>query len=234
MTDSIAVAAFVFGLVLLIAGLIGKEVKIAAVEMPALTVSQRFIAAAIGLFLVYFGLTDGRILLNPNGQQATATTAILAPVANATGAVAVESKVPTAESLPVSGGPAQGCFGDVPDSDRIVVGIENKRETDRSMSTGQPRDGVIAVEFKKDGAIIGGIKFKTYESGVGFDILSVVDAACNSITAYENVSRLDQPKDAPYNYDSLEYHFGDTVISMYLHYGEGSGKIELRAQDLSD
>jgi hypothetical protein len=48
MTDSITFAAFVVGLVLLIASLIGKELKIAAVEMPALNRGQRLIVGVVG------------------------------------------------------------------------------------------------------------------------------------------------------------------------------------------
>jgi len=57
MPDSITVAAFVVGLVLVIAALIGKELKIAAVEIPALTRGQRVILGLMGVFLVVFGLT---------------------------------------------------------------------------------------------------------------------------------------------------------------------------------
>jgi len=60
MPDSITVAAFVFGLVLLIAAFVGKELKIAAVEMPALNRRQRFILGGLGVFLVLFGLTEGQ------------------------------------------------------------------------------------------------------------------------------------------------------------------------------
>jgi len=73
MPDSITVAAFVFGLVLLIAALIGKELKIAAVEMPALDRMQRLIVGALGVFLVIFGLTEGQGFGWVDNQEATAT-----------------------------------------------------------------------------------------------------------------------------------------------------------------
>lgn len=233
MTDSITVAAFVFGLVLLIAGLIGKEVKIAAIEMPALTRYQRILAALLGMFLVVFGLTDGRLIVPSAAPKGAATaTANAASFTNPTPpGIEVAAQPPTAASVPVSGDANQNCFADVPDSSRIIVGIESRRDTDREMSGGQPRDAILAIQFKKDGAIIGGLKFRTFESGVGFDILSVVDAACNPITTYKNISREDQPKEAPYSYDVMNYDFGGTVIAMYLAYSESNGLVHLRARD---
>ena len=60
MPNSITVAAFVAGLVLVIAAFIGKELKIAAVEMPALGRGQRLVVGILGVFLVVFGMTDGQ------------------------------------------------------------------------------------------------------------------------------------------------------------------------------
>lgn len=60
MPDSITVAAFVFGLVLIMAALVGKELKIAAVELPPLNRNQRLIVGVLGVVLVIFGLTEGQ------------------------------------------------------------------------------------------------------------------------------------------------------------------------------
>lgn len=74
MPDSITVAAFVIGLVFLIAALIGKELKIAAVEMPALNSTQRVIVGVLGVILVIFGLTEGQGFGRQADPQAAATT----------------------------------------------------------------------------------------------------------------------------------------------------------------
>jgi len=58
MPESITVAAFVFGVILIIAALVGKDVKIAAVELPALTRNTRVLAALLGCVLVYIGLIN--------------------------------------------------------------------------------------------------------------------------------------------------------------------------------
>jgi hypothetical protein len=85
MPDSITVAAFVIGLVFLIAALIGKELKIAAVEMPALNSKQRVIVGVLGVVLVIFGLTDGKGLgrqADPESAEATPPAAASAPAAD--------------------------------------------------------------------------------------------------------------------------------------------------------
>ena len=212
MPDSITVAAFIVGLVLVIAAFIGKELKIAAVEIPALTRTQRVILGLMGVFLVVFGLTDGQGFGRVAGPAPDAST----------------TPMPASAGTPihVSG----DCFPDVSESDRIVVPINTGRRTDLGFGTGQPREAVMVIQFSRDGDIIGGLEFRTYSDGAGFDLLSVFDGACNPITTYENASRPNQPKDAPYNFDTLNYHFGDIVIAMDVSYGEGGGQLYLRAQ----
>jgi hypothetical protein len=135
-----------------------------------------------------------------------------------------------ATSAPATAGTTSDCFAEVPEPDRIIVPIENHRRTDRSFGSGQPREGVMVIEFSQVDEIIGGLQFKTHSGGVGFDLVSVVDGGCNPITSYENASRPEQPKDAPYDYDTLLYRFGEIVIAMDVSYGEGNGKIYLRAE----
>lgn len=248
MTDSIAVAAFVFGLVLLIAALLGKDLKIAAVEMPALNRTQRIIAAAIGVFLVFFGLTDGRAFLRGALSQATATPAVSAAVAtDAPPQAAAPTSPPLAQNtpaaasptdaasaaVPVTGGASGACFSEISANDRLTIGLERNRADDRQMSSGQPRDATLVVELKTQGAIIGAVKFQTFESGVGFDILGVVDAACNPVTGYKNITRSDQPKESPYNWDTLEYQFGSTPVSMAMNYSEDIGQVSINAWTVS-
>ena len=224
MPNSITVAAFVAGLVLVIAAFIGKELKIAAVEMPALNRGQRVVVGILGAFLVVFGMTDGQ-WFEPVAGLAPATTA--APMATSDPDTTAALM---ATSDPAAAGTPSNCFAEVPGSDRILVPIENHRRTDRSFGSGQPREGVMVIEFSQADEIIGGLEFKTHSGGVGFDLLSVVDGGCNPITTYENATRPDQPKDAPYNYDTLTYRFDEIVIAMDVSYGEGNGQLYLRAE----
>jgi hypothetical protein len=224
MPNSITVAAFVAGLVLVIAAFIGKELKIAAVEMPALSRGQRVVVGILGVFLVVFGMTDGQWFQRVAGLAPATVEAPMATSAPPTTAGLMTS------SAPASAGTASNCFAEVPDSDRIIVPIENHRRTDRYFGSGEPREGVMVIEFSQADEIIGGLKFKTHSGGVGFDLVNVVDRGCSPITTYENASRPEQPKDAPYNYDTLTYRFDDIVIAMDVSYGEGNGQIYLRAE----
>jgi hypothetical protein len=224
MPNSITVAAFVAGLVLVIAAFIGKELKIAAVEMPALSRGQRLVVGILGVFLVVFGMTDGQWFQR---VASLAPATVEAPIATSAPDTAAELM---ATSAPAAAGTASDCFAQITDSDRIIVPIENHRRTDRSFGSGQPREGVMVIEFSQADVIIGGLQFKTHSGGVGFDLVSVVDRGCNPITTYENASRPEQPKDAPYDYDTLIYRFDDIVIAMDVSYGEGNGKIYLRAE----
>lgn len=212
MPDSITVAAFVVGLVLVIAAFIGKELKVAAVEIPALSRGQRVVLGALGAVLVVFGLTDGQWFGLGGGLASVATP------------------TPRATFAPVTGSTASDCFPDVPESDRVVVPVSGERRTDLGFGSGQPRRAVLVIQFSREGEILGVVEFETEASGSGFQILRVVDAACHPITTYENASRPGQPVDAPYSYDTMNYRFGDIVIAMDVSYGEGGGQLFLRAQ----
>jgi hypothetical protein len=212
MPDSITVAAFVVGLVLVIAALLGKELKVAAVELPALSSRQRVILGAMGVALVVFGLTDGHWFGSAGGPGTVSTP------------------TPMAAPTPATGSTAADCFPDVPESDRVVAPIVSGRRTDLGFGSGQPRIAAMVIQFSQDGVIIGGLEFKTEASGSGFEILRVVDGVCKPITTYENASRPGQPKDAPYSYDTMAFQFGDIVIAMDVSYAEGGGQLYLRAQ----
>lgn len=92
MPPTVTVAAFVFGIVLLLAAIIGQEIKIVAVELPALTGRKRGIVGAIGIVLVGVGLLD--LLPSPPpgpppaAQTATVTSALI-PATSANGALFV-------------------------------------------------------------------------------------------------------------------------------------------------
>lgn len=58
MPPTVSVAAFVFGMVLILAALVGKDLKIAAIELPALSRGTRIVAGVAGVALLYIGLFD--------------------------------------------------------------------------------------------------------------------------------------------------------------------------------
>ena len=61
MPPTVSVAAFVFGVVLILAALIGKELKIVTMELPALGPGRRLVLGLLGIGLTAFGLMEGQL-----------------------------------------------------------------------------------------------------------------------------------------------------------------------------
>ncbi|HSN74329.1 MAG TPA: hypothetical protein VL334_04430 [Anaerolineae bacterium] len=228
MPPTVNVAAFVFGIVLLLAALIGKELKVVTVELPALGPGSRIVLGLLGICLTAFGLLEGKMPdFNPTApsavssgtQQASAAMVALAAPGQATPATAAQD-----DALP--------CLADVAETDLVLLPMDPARRTDRKWSTGQPRAGVLAMQFEDASGVRGGVKFKTLASAGGIDIVAVFDAACQPVSTYSNVSRPDQPRDEPYNFDTMRYTFGDAVYTADISYGEGDGKMSVRAQEI--
>ncbi len=70
MPTSISVAAFVIGIVFVAAALVGQNIEIAAVKIPALRGSSRVLIGLVGLALIYIGLFNP---LNPPAMSVTPT-----------------------------------------------------------------------------------------------------------------------------------------------------------------
>lgn len=230
MPPSISVAAFVFGIVLLLAALIGKELKIVTVELPALGPGRRVLLGSLGVALTVFGIMDGQLpaLMSPAPPLANPSRVVLASAAPL---AAVATPLPTAPATGISEG-VLPCLADVAETDLVTLPMETVRRTDRKWGHGQPREGVMAMQFEDSTGIRGGVKFATVASGAGVDIVAVVDAACRPVTTYANVSNPTQPKDHPYGYETMRYQFGDVAYIADLAYGEGDGLISVRAQQV--
>ena len=205
----------IVGLTVNVMGLVGKQVKIAAVELPDLNRPQRSIVGALGAALVVFGLLDGQLPAWPSASPPDATVA-----AQSGGETPINNLAP------------YECFAEVAEANRIEIAIETARQTNIRFGTGQPREATYALQFMSAGNFVGSVKLKSLASNVGYDILSVVDSVCNPITTYENTSRPDQPQNAPYAYDTLYYPFGEMVIAMEIFYKD-NGLLELHAQPVA-
>ena len=202
MPESIAAAAFIIGLVLVIAALIGRDLKIAAVEVPAQGRRQRWIAGGLGAVLTLFGLLDGRwpdgLLALPGLSRSAAAT-------------------------------AETCFPDLPADDRVRVPLAAGRRTDLKFGAGQPRAAILAVKLWESERRVGGVQFETLAGGIGINLQQVVDGSCAAVTDYVNITRPGQPQAQPYSYDTLRYRFGGQAVIMDLSYTD-AGQIYLRAQ----
>ena len=76
---------------------------------------------------------------------------------------------------------------DIAETDLAIVPVDPARRTDVKWGVGQPRDGVLAIQFEDPTGIRGGVKFKTLASATGIDIITVVDGSCQPITSYGNI-----------------------------------------------
>lgn len=230
MPPTVSVAAFVFGLVLLLAALIGKEVKIVTVELPALGVGRRIVLGCMGLALVVFGLLDGQ--LPPRTAPAAAPA-----VVTATPAAAAQPAVLSTAAQPVqAAAPREGilpCLADVGADDLVLLPMDRNRRTDRQWSSGQPRAGWLAMQFEDPAGVRGGVKFRTLASAAGIDIVGVYDAACRPVSSYANTSNPSQPKDHPLNYESMRYQFGQFVYAGDISYAEGGDTLVVRVQQIA-
>lgn len=229
MPPTVSVAAFVFGVVLILAALIGKELKIVTMELPALGPGRRLMLGLLGIGLTAFGLMEGQLPDFKLAAQSPTTQSATQLVSAAPPPVAAAAQI-----TPLAAGRDNvlPCLGDVPETDLAIVPVDPARRTDVKWGVGQPRDGVLAIQFEDPTGIRGGVKFKTLASATGIDIITVVGGSCQPITSYGNITRPNQPKNAPYNFDAMRYQFGDDVVSAGISYGEGDGKLLVIAQQL--
>jgi hypothetical protein len=111
MPTPITVAAFTIGVPLLCAALLGKEIKIVAIEIPALRGLQRASAGALGAALIYIGLMDpfGKPITPPAqtpdlpAPTSAGQTPVPAPIAEASPVPSLPPKPsPTPESVDIT------------------------------------------------------------------------------------------------------------------------------------
>ncbi len=161
MPQSVTGAAFVLGVILIIAALVGKEVKIAAVELPALERQTRFVVGMLGALLIYIGLFDpvSTNLARPE-PTAVAADSTLAQLAAPPATLAAQTATPAALEEPVSPEAA-----DVSGSYRVIGAAAN----------GDPYGGILQLS-KRGVAYQLAWRIPSEYDGVGLvqtDILSV-------------------------------------------------------------
>ena len=229
MPPTVSVASFVFGVVFLLAALVGKDLKLVTVELPALGPGRRLLLGSFGLALTMFGLLDGQRLVVGSPISPSPVTSQALSIRTPSAAAIVATKM---MPIATAGERVLPCLADVLETDLVILPMEAARRTDSKWGHGQPRAGVMAMQFEDPTGIRGGVKFATVASGAGVDILGVFDATCQPVTTYTNESNPTQPKDHPYAYETMRYQFGEVVYAADLGYGEGNGLISVRAQQV--
>jgi hypothetical protein len=94
----------------------------------------------------------------------------------------------------------------------------------------QPKDGVIGIKFTELNQAIGGMRFSFISGGNVFKVETVVDARCQAIENYANLSP-DGNKRVLQNWDRLQIPFGDQAYMVQIGYG--GGKVRADTQQVS-
>ena len=218
---SIGVISFVAGLVLLIAAVVGQKIEIAAVKMPELIdPKRRALTAMLGAVLIIFGVLQN--------QPAAGSGA---PAAQPSMPAQTSTTTTTSGSATVLPG-VLACLANIPAADLQIIPVERDLRTDRKFGSGQPRDGVIALQFTQSGAAIGAVTFRTLSSGLGFRIERVADGTCAPGVPFSSISNPGTPNGAVANYETVEYRFPRATVRMDIAYCEGRDCIALRAQQV--
>jgi|GEM_PF-2905289 len=202
MSITISIAAFVIGLLLVVAALIGQEITVKELKLPALGGrGKRFLVGLFGAVLMVFGANDGKLPL-PTEAASPQPLAVVTSSAS--------------------------CFADVSAANVVALPVMQSQTSMRRFGVGQPRADTFAVEINGDTGRIGSVLFKTHEAGLGFTLLGVVDGACRPVTTYENTTEPGSPKDSIGEYHVMRYAFGLAVISMDMFYRDD--QIEAKAR----
>ena len=115
-------------------------------------------------------------------------------------------------------------FSDVP-ADR-VKNIEVGTETLPLIGPSQPKDVVVALKFTEFNQPLGAMKFILSPGSSVFKVISVVDANCQEMEAFSNISGGD--KRVLNDGDGLQMRFGDSEYVLQLVFDPGgAGEIWL-------
>ena len=115
-------------------------------------------------------------------------------------------------------------FSDVP-ADR-VKNIEVGTETLLLIGPSQPKDVVVALKFTEFNQPLGAMKFTLFPESSIFKVVSVVDANCQEMEAFSNISGGD--KRVLNDGDGLQMRFGDSEYVLQLLFDPGgAGEIWL-------
>ncbi len=222
MPTSVGIAAFVVGLGLLIAAIVGQKVKLISIELPDLSRLQRLTVGALGVGLTVFGLSETRGDRARATPVATSTTTTATPRARASAVAQTTTDTPpTGTQAPGPEGATMACIAAVPSEDTFTLDVEHGRRTDRKPQAAMPRDAQIAVLPRLDGEPLGAIIYRTRATGGSFVITAVYDATCTPVSTYRNASNPDAARTTVGTYETMKFDFGSTTVAIMLAYGEG-------------
>lgn len=222
MPPSVSVAAFVFGVVLILAAIVGKDLKIAAIEMPALKPGTRVVAGIAGIALLYIGLFDpikpASPAAVPTGQATpTSLPATVEPTVLPSPIVAPSATVPPTQAatpLPTS------------TTNPTITATINEVKYEHNVTDTEGRDGMrIDVSFVISGAKGIPCQASTYFAFPDGTWLNARSTRYQTPSGYLVTSANFTP-----GYDVAEYT-GNYQLHMFMPYSEFNlkpGKQELK------
>jgi hypothetical protein len=192
------------GIACIVAAIVGGGLKAFGLEIPALASSRR----QIGLGVFGAALLAAAAVASGDGFLARGEPAADKEATAADG--------PSASS---SGDCLASTLGAVP-PDRIKH-IESGTADFELVPPNQPRDLPVAVVVEERRRPVGAIEFEFFASSSIFKITRVIDASCNPVAAFKNISR-GGDKTVLQNWDEVEMTLGDATYVLRLGYGDGS------------
>jgi alpha-glucoside transport system substrate-binding protein len=143
MPPTVSVAAFVFGVVLLLAAIIGRDIKIVAVEIPSLTGNTRIAVGLFGVLLLFAGLFDipGRPSPNTGANPTVSVASALSPSpANSPIPGAANPVFTSTVPVPATAGPNSLSTPTVPSAALGTTASSSTSQADQGPPTDLPCD----------------------------------------------------------------------------------------------
>lgn len=127
---------------------------------------------------------------------------------------------PEGPELPpdVAGGCFEAYFEGVP-AERVAVLEAGVQDIDL-LGSGQSGDAPAGIVFTRGGTPVGALTYRFFTGSDLFRIASVVDGACEPVTAFANTSRGGDPE-VLQNWDTLEMEIGGRSYFLRLGYDGG-------------
>ena len=125
--NSITLLSFALGVILILAAIIGKEIKIAAIELPAVSgVLPRLVLSIIGIALIYFGIFNP-LQLNAKESEPTAVAnpPTSAPVSTVVVDTPTSAPTPTVVIDTPTSAPVPTVAVDTPTSAPVSTAVDN-------------------------------------------------------------------------------------------------------------
>jgi hypothetical protein len=109
-------------------------------------------------------------------------------------------------------------------NDRIAT-LESGADSQIVINTAQSKDEPFALQFTNNRQAVGGLIANFFLDSKLYKIVSVVDAECNLVTSYKNITNGGDPNTLQ-NWDQLELRLSENLYLLRFDYSDGEIKID--------